>query len=439
MDELLTTRDVAKIFNCHLQTVYKNLDKIPHTRTIENSIRFKKSDIAKYLKKRMILPQFQSYSNDVIMSPDKTTGGQNGMAKAKSKSRLNIGIGAVYPRKFKCGIRWFLDYQDKNGKRIQRVIKYAQNQQDAIKALQEEIRRVFDDEYNIKREKGLTKFESLAREYLEVHAKVNKKGWEKADKIYLNCHLIPYFGEYEITKINSMLIERYKRERIEEGAKQSTVNRELSCLRLIFNKAVSWGYLTESPMKEFKFFSEKDNFMERVLLLEEEKRLLKNCASKPVKDFIVFALNTGMRRGEILSLEWKNVSLEQRVILVTMTKSGKNRKTPINDTLHGFLTKLYDNGRNGNGRIFPYVNVYWSFKKAAKLAGISEVRIQDLRHTFATRLIESGIDIITVRDLLGHSHTAVTERYTHPNESLKRVAVESLTQNKQQSCGVSVA
>ncbi len=98
--------------------------------------------------------------------------GKNGMATtAKSKSRLNIGIGAVYPRKFRCGVRWFLDYRDKNGKRIQRVIKHAQNQQDALKALQEEIRRVFDDEYNLKRERGSMKFESLAEEYLELHVK----------------------------------------------------------------------------------------------------------------------------------------------------------------------------------------------------------------------------------------------------------------------------
>lgn len=426
MNTLLNVEQLAEYLNCHIQTVYKNLDKIPHTRTLNNSIRFKRADIANYLKEKTIPSQFQFYSNDDIISPDEITGGQtNGMAKAKSRSRLNLGIGAVYPRKFKCGIRWFLDYKDKTGKRVQRVIKHAQSQQEAIIVLQEEIRRTFDDEYNIKRERGSMKFEVLAEEYLEVHAKVNKKGWEKADKIYLGCHLIPYFKGYEIAKINSMLIEKYKKERLEEGAKKSTVNRELSCLRLIFNKAIGWGYLDESPMKDFKFFSEKDNFLERVLSPEEEKRLLKNCASGAVRDFIVFGLNTGMRKSEILSLEWKNVSLEQRVILVTMTKSGRNREIPINDALYSLLVRLHST--NGNGRMFPYENVYWSFKKAARLAGIPEVRLHDLRHTFATRLIESGVDIITVRDLLGHSQSAVTERYTHPNESLKRVAVDVLT------------
>jgi len=425
MNKLLTVEQLAGYLNCHCQTIYKNLDKIPHTRTLNNSIRFERSDIANYLKEKTIPSQFQFYSNDDIIPPDKITGGQNGMAKAKSKSRLNLGIGAVYPRKFKCGIRWFLDYRDKAGKRVQRVIKHAQGQQDAIKALQEEIRRVFDDEYNIKRELGSMKFEVLAEEYLEVHAKVNKRGWEKADKIYLGCHLIPYFKGYEIAKINSMLIEKYKKERLEEGVKKSTANRELSCLRIIFNKAIGWGYLDESPMKDFKFFSEKDNFLERVLSPEEEKRLLENCASRAVRDFIVFGLNTGMRKSEILSLEWKNVSIEKRAILVTGTKSGRNRKIPINDTLHSLLTRLQST--NGSGRMFPYENVYWSFKKAARLTGIPKVRLHDLRHTFATRLIESGVDIITVRDLLGHSQSAVTERYTHPNESLKRVAVDALT------------
>jgi excisionase family DNA binding protein len=371
MDKLLTVCQAAEYLQLHTQTLYKKRE-IPRAR-IGGSVRFKKSDLEKYVEQNTInpLPFHQPLLNSRpfnLKIPSEHgmdySGGKNGMAKAKSQSRLNIGIGAVYPRKFKCGVRWFMDYRDKNGKRIQRVIKHAQNQQDALKALQEEIRRVFDDEYNLKRERGSMKFESLAEEYLELHAKVNKRGWKKADKVYLDCHLIPYFRGYEIAEIDPRLIEKYKKKRLEEGAKKSTVNRESSCLRLIFQKAIGWGYLTENPMKGLKPFSEKDNYMERVLSLEEEKRLLENCASKPVKDFIVFGLNTGMRMGEILSLEWKNVSLEKRAILVTMTKSGKNREIPINDTLYSLLDRLH-NG-NGSERMFPYTNVYWSFKKAAR-------------------------------------------------------------------------
>jgi len=139
------------------------------------------SEVDKYIEQNTTnpLPFYQPFLNsqpfNLKIPPENDmnySGGKNGMATtAKSKSRLNIGIGAVYPRKFRCGVRWFLDYRDKNGKRIQRVIKHAQNQQDALKALQEEIRRVFDDEYNLKRERGSMKFESLAEEYLELHVK----------------------------------------------------------------------------------------------------------------------------------------------------------------------------------------------------------------------------------------------------------------------------
>ncbi len=434
MDKLLTVRQAAEYLQIHPQTLYKKRE-IPRKK-IAGGIRFKESELDKYLEQNTVSPfpfyqpVLNGHSFGLKISPenDMTYSGGNGMAKAKSQSRLNIGIGAVYPRKFKCGVRWFLDYRDRNNKRIQEVVKHAQNQQEAVVALQEKVRRVFDDEYNIKREYASMKFKALAEKYLELHAKVNKRGWKKADKIYLDCHLVPRFGEYEITKINSMSIERYKKERQKEGAKNSTINRELSCLRLMFQKAISWGYLVENPMKSVKLFSEKDNYTQRVVSLAEEKKLLENCTPTPVKDFVIFGLNTGMRKSEIQSLEWKNVFLKQGTILVVGTKSGKNRKIPINDKVRSLLVRLHSN--NGSGRVLPYTNVYYGFKKAARLAGIPEVRLHDLRHTFATRLIESGADIITVRDLLGHTKSAVTERYTHPNEALKRIAVESLNQDR---------
>ena len=182
MDKLLTVPQAAEYLQIHPQTLYMKKE-IPRKK-IGRSIRFKESELEKYIEQNTVnpLPFHQPFLNsqpfNLKIPPENDmnySGGKNGMAKAKSQSRLNLGIGAVYPRKFKCGIRWFLDYRDKNGKRVQKVIKRAQNQQDAITALQEEIRRVFDDEYNLKRERGSMKFESLAEEYLELHAKVNKK------------------------------------------------------------------------------------------------------------------------------------------------------------------------------------------------------------------------------------------------------------------------
>jgi excisionase family DNA binding protein len=190
MDKLLTVCQAAEYLQLHTQTLYKKRE-IPRAR-IGGSVRFKKSDLEKYVEQNTInpLPFHQPLLNsqpfNLKIPPENDmnySGGQNnGMAKVKSQSRLNIGIGAVYPRKFKCGIRWFLDYRDKNDKRVQRVIKHAQNQQEAITALQEEIRRAFDAEYNLKRELGSMQFEALAEKYLELHVKVNKK----------SCGGVPY-------------------------------------------------------------------------------------------------------------------------------------------------------------------------------------------------------------------------------------------------------
>jgi site-specific recombinase XerD len=81
----------------------------------------------------------------------------------------------------------------------------------------------------------------------------------------------------------------------------------------------------------------------------------------------------------------------------------------------------------------PYVDLKKAFKTACEEAGISGLRFHDLRHTFASRLVENGVDLITVKDLLGHSTVKVTERYTHPNKSLKRKAVESLVQDPEKA------
>jgi len=161
MDKLLTVRQAAEYLQIHPQTLYKKRE-IPRTK-IGSRIRFKASQVERYIKQNTVTPLlfYQPILNSQPFNlniPSEHgmdySGGRNGMAKAKFQSRLNIGIGAVYPRKFRCGVRWFLDYRDKNGKRVQRVIKHAQNQQDAAVALQEEVRRVFDDEYNLKREWG---------------------------------------------------------------------------------------------------------------------------------------------------------------------------------------------------------------------------------------------------------------------------------------------
>ena len=198
----------------------------------------------------------------------------------------------------------------------------------------------------------------------------------------------------------------------------------------MFHLAADWGYSADNPVTKVKLFSERDNLKERVLTADEETKLLAHCAPH-LRPIVVFALNTGMRRGEILGLRWDQVDPAGKSVLVKRTKSGRDRSIPLNDAAAGVIEaqRLTSPG----SYVFPSTKgkefmrtVDHSFGHACSLAGIVGLRFHDLRHTFATRLIRRGADIITVQALLGHYAVTVTQRYTHSGADEKRRAVEAL-------------
>jgi integrase len=227
------------------------------------------------------------------------------------------------------------------------------------------------------------------------------------------------------------LIEGFRKDLLERGRKRSTTNRYLALLGKMMNLAIDWGLLTQNPVARVKFFSEKANFRETILSLEEEDALLKKCP-KRLLPIVQVALNTGMRRGEILGLRWSQVDLAARTIKLSQTKSGKPRVIPINAFLLDILTGQ-EKKTGYSDFVFlnratrkPFQDVKRAFNTAATNAGIEGLRFHDLRHTFASRLVAAGVDLITVKDLLGHHSVKVTERYTHTNAEQKKKAIEIL-------------
>ncbi|HLW34905.1 MAG TPA: site-specific integrase, partial [Chthoniobacterales bacterium] len=214
----------------------------------------------------------------------------------------------------------------------------------------------------------------------------------------------------------------------------STVNREMALLKRMFNLAIEWDlYLGLNPFRKVKFFREFNTGL-RVLSLEEEEKLLRNAAPY-LQDLIRFALNTGLRVGEIFSLCWSNVDLEKSILNVFAPKTQKIRGIPINADARKVLEFWALGKRNevlfynpDTGKAF--VDLKAGFKLACKKAGITGVTWHTLRHTFASRLVDRGVDIVTVKELLGHSSITVTMRYTHTNLDSKRAAVEKLLHNE---------
>ena len=146
---------------------------------------------------------------------------------------------------------------------------------------------------------------------------------------------------------------------------------------------------------------------------------------------IRFALNTGLRIGEIFSLRWSHVDLPRGILSVFASKTQTIREIPINSEARKVLEAWKLNKKNEN--VFynpqtgkPFVDLKAGFALACEKAGISDVTWHTLRHTFASRLLNSGVDIVTVKELQGHSSISVTMRYAHTNIENKRAAVEKL-------------
>jgi len=324
---------------------------------------------------------------------------------------------------YRRGRVWWIDYYNQNRERVQES-SHSSNRRDAesLQALKksEVLRGVY------KRPVKIT-FGGFGERYMD-HAKANKRSWLR-DQQMLE-HLKEFFGsERQLTEITAGDIEGYKvyRRAFVSG---STVNRELALLKRMFNLAIAWDlFLDLNPFRKVKFFREI-NISLRVVSPEEEEKLLRNAAPY-IQDLIRFALNTGLRIGEIFGLLWSYVDWEKSILNVFASKTQKTRVVPLNADARKVLEYWALGKRNEfvfynpeTGK--PFVDLKAGFGLACRKAGISGVTWHTLRHTFASRLVNRGADIVTVQELLGHSTVTVTMRYTHTNLDSKRAAVGKL-------------
>jgi integrase len=273
----------------------------------------------------------------------------------------------------------------------------------------------------------------FAEEYLDYQRNtVRKRSW-KRDVISLK-NLCSVFGSRPLNTITPRDIQDYQTKRLREGKRPATVNRELACLKTLFNLAKQRRrFFGENPVSKVKFLEEA-NIKERILTPDEERRLLRELPEW-IRPLVITALHTGMRRGELLKLRWEDVDLENRIITVesSHTKTKQTRKIPINSFLFDVLKeqKLVT-GKFGLVFASPRAHTVLKnqtiscvFQCACRRAGIEGLRFHDLRHTAATRMIEAGAPVVAVSRILGHKNVLTTMRYAHPDSSLKD-AVESL-------------
>ncbi len=274
-------------------------------------------------------------------------------------------------------------------------------------------------------------FNRLKELYIK-HAKNNHKKY-KNQKYYLNG-LEAYFSKGKpVNNIKPNDIETFKRYlRDTRNLKNSSINRYLEILSKMFNLAIDNIELTENPVSKAGMLRE-DNVEPRYLSAEEERRLFKSIdkVAPYLRPIVTMALQTGMRRGEILNLKWSDI--KNGYIQLLETKSGKSRNIPTSETLLNTLNSIpksseyvFINPKTNK----PYTDFKKSWHKVLDDANIENFRFHDLRHTVATRMVEKGIDLLVVKDILGHTMIETTMRYAHPVTERKLAAIDVLNNYK---------
>jgi integrase len=274
-------------------------------------------------------------------------------------------------------------------------------------------------------------FRSWADEYIEGYAKPNKRSW-KTDKAYVEANMKLFFGDKLLSSITAFDIGKYKQARLADGVSQRTVNRCLQILRRMFNLAIRAGHMKANPIESGTLYQESGGSQGRVLDYEEEQQLL-SVLPPHLKPIVIVALETGLRKGEILALRWTDVDWQNHTMRVRRLKKRREciDVIPLSSTVLACLRVLKAKAGDSEGYIFanpktgrPFVEIGKAFRASCRRAGIKNFRLHDTRHTFASRHDRNGTGTATLREMLGHSSSRMLDFYRHSDPELMRRAIE---------------
>ena len=252
--------------------------------------------------------------------------------------------------------------------------------------------------------------------------------------------LLRFFKDTSVDRITAAEVEKFKTlravqkgERTKRTIRPATVNRELACLKAVFNFLIAGDVTLANPVSKIKFLAE-DNEQMRVLTFDEQRRYLA-AASPCLRDIAVLMLETGMRPEEVYRSRVENVCLELRHIFNPhgKTKAAKRRITLTAEAARvlglrvaGAMGLYLFPHKDDPGRPIPKVNN--AHDRALRASGVRPFRLYDLRHTFATRAAMAGVDLVTLAAMLGHSRIQMVLRYAHPTEEHQANAMKRLEQ-----------
>lgn len=266
------------------------------------------------------------------------------------------------------------------------------------------------------------------------YVKSYKRSWD-TDETMIRVHLVPALGDRAMGSLIPPDIARVLESMRSRDYAAGTINRVLVLLRYGYTLALRWRIdgVDSNPAKELKNLKE-DNKIERYLTPEQTTRLLtavRHSQNPLLADIVAFLLFTGARKREALDAKWQDVDWRQKLWRIPKTKSGKVRHVPLSSGALKLLRELKEKSDPAIEHIFanphtgrPFVSIFYSWDTARTEAGLPELRIHDLRHSFASFLVNAGRSLYEVQELLGHADIRTTSRYAHLSRERLREAVE---------------
>lgn len=302
--------------------------------------------------------------------------------------------------KIPIGPTWWIGFRDQHGKYHRQKIG---ERRQAVKMLNKALGAVAAGTWEDARQSSRYTLGGLAEIYGQA---------KTAREVSALRAIIRFLGaSTRLDKITTAALEEYVERRLEEGRTLGTIRRDFAALGGALTLAVKRGWLHRRPRIPLPRVDDK---RERFLSKREAGRLL-DCCEGYMRPLVHIALLTGMRQGEILKMRWAWINPDTRTITIpsSATKTDRTRHVPINDELAAVLGCLEETAPRVLPVDFHIFTVWEHWDKARNAAGLADVRFHDLRHTAASWMVQAGVDLYRVGQILGHADHRMTQRYAH--------------------------
>jgi len=244
--------------------------------------------------------------------------------------------------------------------------------------------------------------------------------------------LFEAFRDYPLASITPNIVNRFKKQLKNKGEKTATINQRIRILKRMFNVATGeWEWFKENPIR-FVHLEREGKKRDRWATQKEEEIIFSH-SPLWLRELMILALNTGLRISEICNLQIPHVDLSRKIISIIETKNDQPRIIPLNQEAYDLLREKLKVRSISSNHVFQFKGksiqkhiIEIAFRGVCLVGEIEDFHFHDLRHTFATRLAQAGIDLYKIQVLLGHKSPSMTQRYAHHDSESLRSSVEVL-------------